>query len=74
MINGDYMNENILKQIKHCRKQRNMTLTDLSEKTGISAGYLSHLENGGRKNPSYDTLLKISKALDLDITFLFNNN
>ena len=50
-----------------------MTLTDLSEKTGISAGYLSHLENGGRKNPSYDTLLKISNALELDITFLFKN-
>ena len=68
------MNENILKQIKNCRKQRNMTLTDLSEKTGISAGYLSHLENGSRKNPSYDTLVKISNALDLDITFFFNNN
>lgn len=68
------MNKNILKQIKNCRKQRNMTLSDLSDKTGISAGYLSHLENGSRKNPSLVILSKISKALDLDITFLFKNN
>lgn len=65
------MNAKILEQIKYCRKQKGITLKELSDKSGISQGYISLLENGGRKNPSFNTLIKICKVLDMDISFLF---
>ncbi len=57
--------------IKHYRKEKGLRLTDLSLMTGISLGYLCHLENGGRRNPSYQIMKKISLSLNQDITTIF---
>lgn len=57
--------------IKECRLRRNLSLTDLAKKTGLSLGYLCHLERGSRSNPSYNTMKKISDALDYNITEVF---
>lgn len=57
--------------IKHYRKEKGLRLTDLSLMTGISIGYLCHLENGSRKNPSYQIMKKISLSLNQDITTIF---
>ena len=43
------------------RKEKGMTLTELANKTGLSPGYLCHLEKGSRKNPSSITMEKIAK-------------
>lgn len=53
------------------RKEKGMTLTELSCKTGISIGYLSHLENGTRKNPSIEIMDKLAIALEKSIQELF---
>lgn len=53
------------------RKEKGMTLTELSYKTGISIGYLSHLENGTRKNPSIEIMDKLARALERSIQELF---
>ena len=58
-------------KIKKYRNSKNMTLKDLSDRTGISVGYLSHLENGTRKNPSQEVMDKISKALNNSIPDIF---
>ena len=50
-------------KIKKFRKQREMKLKELAEKAGISVGYLSHLENGSRANPSREVMESISFAL-----------
>ena len=50
-----------------------MTLEKLSEKSGISAGYLCHLENGSRNHPSIEVMEKIAKALDKTIFEIFFN-
>ena len=50
-------------KIKKFRKQRDMKLKELAEKAGISVGYLSHLENGSRANPSREVMESISFAL-----------
>ena len=60
-----------MNNIKIFRKQKNLTLNELSLKTNISVGYLCHLENGSRKNPSYKTMQKISKALEKEIGEVF---
>lgn len=62
------MYQNRMKQI---RKKKGITLTDLSKKTGISIGYLSHLENGSRKNPSIEIMDNISKNLGKSVSNVF---
>lgn len=53
------------------RKQKGMTLTDLAAKTGLSSGYLCHLERGSRKNPSSITMEKIAKELGKNVQEIF---
>ena len=47
------------------RKQRGMTLEELSAKTGITAAHLSLIERD-KRDPSIQTLNKIAKALEVD--------
>ena len=54
------MKKNNMRQI---RKSKNITLEDLSEITGISVGYLCHLEKGTRQNPSMHIMESISMGL-----------
>lgn len=57
--------------IKKIRKEREMRLIDLAEKSGISVGYLSHLENGSRANPSRWVMENISFALRKSVAEVF---
>lgn len=58
-------------KLRYYRKKQKLTLKDLSEKTGISVGYLSHLENGSRTNPSMKTMYKITQAVNASIEEVF---
>lgn len=60
-------------KLKKIRLEKGLTLQELANKTQISAGYLCHLENGTRVNPSIDVMEKISKALDKTIFEIFFN-
>lgn len=62
------MYQNRMKQI---RKEKGITLTDISTITGISVGYLSHLERGSRKNPSLEKMDKIAKVLGKSVSDVF---
>ena len=61
-------------KLRYYRKKQKFTLKELSEKTGISVGYLSHIENGSRTNPSMKTMYKISQALQASIEDVFFND
>jgi len=61
-----------MNSIKFFRIKQKITLSKLAQKTNLSIGYLSHLENGSRNNPSYKTMLKISQALNKNIGEIFN--
>ena len=58
-------------QVKKVRQEKGITLVKLSEMSGVSVGYLCHLEKGSRKNPSIETMERISKALNKSITEIF---
>ena len=58
-------------QVREVWEQKGMTLVKLSELSGVSVGYLCHLERGSRKNPSIEIMEKISKALDRSLTEIF---
>lgn len=51
-------------RIKEVRDQKGLTLEQVADAAGISAGYLSRMETGGR-NVSLKNLAKLSKALGI---------
>ena len=56
--------------LKEKRKERNLTLAQLSEKTGISTTHINDIENN-IKEPSISMMIRIAKALDLKIEDLY---
>ncbi|OMD29162.1 hypothetical protein BJP48_18905 [Paenibacillus odorifer] len=59
-------------KIKSIRKQRKLTQSDLAIKANISRSYLADVE-GGRYNPSLDTLKSIATALNTELSTLLEN-
>jgi len=58
-------------KIKRYRKEKGLTLKELAEKSGVSAGYLCHLEKGTRDNPSTEVMENIALVLDKSIPEIF---
>jgi len=58
-------------EIKHLRKARDTTLSELSKQTGLSSGYLSQVERGISR-PSVKALHTISRALGVTISWFFS--
>ncbi|WP_175581641.1 XRE family transcriptional regulator [Pseudooceanicola sp. HF7] len=58
------------REVRAQRKHQRMTVAELSEKTGISAGMLSKIENGAT-SPSLSTLQALAHALGVPILTLF---
>jgi len=58
-------------KIKRYRKERGITQKELASKSGISIGYLSHLEKGSRVNPSTEVMENIAYALGKSIPEVF---
>jgi DNA-binding XRE family transcriptional regulator len=54
----------LLKQLKAAREQRGLSLSDLTELTGMDRSALSKLETGQRSNPTLDTLVRYAEAVD----------
>ncbi|MFW8601553.1 helix-turn-helix domain-containing protein [Desulfobacterota bacterium M19] len=55
--------------IRVWRKYKKIKLNELARKAGISASYLSQIENG-KRNSTIDTLKLIAKALRIDLELL----
>lgn len=60
-----------MNKIREIREEQGITQVELAHKAGLSMGYLSHLENGSRSNPSYQTMTRIAKALNKEIGEVF---
>jgi transcriptional regulator with XRE-family HTH domain len=64
------LEEAIGRQVRRYRKQLGLTITDMGNRTGLSAGMLSKIENGNT-SPSLATLRSLSTALNVPVTALF---
>ncbi len=53
-------------RLRELRKRRDVTLTALAERTGISVSTLSRLESGGRK-PTLELLLPLARAYQVSL-------
>lgn len=66
---GEYMSS-LGEKIKEARKNKGLTTTQLAEMIDVSQGYISHLENNRKKNPSPEILQKIANVLEIPQTDL----
>lgn len=62
------MNNNI----RETREQQGIKQYALAKMTGLSEGYICHLERGTRDNPTYNVMEKIAKALHKEVKDVFN--
>ena len=58
-------------QMRKIREEKGLTLRYIAYKTGLSEGYLCHLEKGKRRNPSMEVMKKIANALGKSILDVF---
>jgi transcriptional regulator with XRE-family HTH domain len=57
-------------ELRKARSAQGLTLSKLSEDSGVSIAYLSDLERGVLGNPTLDTLRAIAKALNVSLNDL----
>ena len=72
-IRHEVKNLHIGKKIRELRKKGGLVLQDLSDRSGLSKPLLSQIEKE-IVSPPIATLLKISKALNTNISFFFQND
>ncbi len=53
----------MLRQLKAAREEKGLSLSDLTELTGMDRSALSKLETGQRANPTVETLLRFAEAV-----------
>ena len=56
--------QELLKQLKAAREAKGLSLSDLTELTGMDRSALSKLETGQRANPTVETLVRYAEAVD----------
>ncbi len=62
----------LISRLKLIREQNEITQHELSKMSGVSYSTLTKLETGIIKNPSFQVISKISKALDIKLDDLMN--
>jgi transcriptional regulator with XRE-family HTH domain len=63
----------ISENIKRFRRNRRISLDQLARLSGLTKGYLSKIENS-KKAPPFSTMIKIAKALNVDVNFFISAN
>ncbi|PYZ95694.1 transcriptional regulator [Alteribacter lacisalsi] len=58
------------KRIKKYRLRKGYSISRLAEESGIAKSYISFLERDQRKNPSVETLKKLSGVLNIPLELL----
>ena len=58
-------------RIRELREAMKMTQEELADKSGVSRGTISALENGSMRNTASKTLLKLAQALNTSVDRIF---
>ncbi|MEE0859151.1 MAG: helix-turn-helix transcriptional regulator [Acutalibacteraceae bacterium] len=58
-------------RLKNIRQQRNLSQEELAFQCNMQASHIGQIERG-QKNPTLDTLIKISNGLDMPLTELLD--
>jgi len=62
---------NVGERVKQVREERELTLTDISQRTGLDVAFLAQIENGSIA-PPLGTVIKLAKALDLKMGYFIS--
>jgi XRE family transcriptional regulator of biofilm formation len=57
-------------RIQRLRVQRNMSQTDLAERSGVKQSLISRIERGSRPNPTADVLRRLARTLGCTTDYL----
>jgi transcriptional regulator with XRE-family HTH domain len=63
--------ESVGRNIKTLRKQKDITLSELAHRTGLTKSYLSKIERS-KKAPPYSTVNRIAMALEVEVAYLLS--
>lgn len=66
--------KDIGKRIQFHRKNARLTGEELADKAGLTTTYISRVENGIVPGVSLDTILRISKALNIPVSVLIGES
>ena len=66
----DEINIDVGLKIRNLRKSKNLSIANLSEYTGLSAGLISQIERN-KVVPSIKVMWKIAKELNVNIGYFF---
>lgn len=61
------MGKSLAKIITMARSRKKLTKAELSRRTGIAISYLTKIEQGERENLSFEFIVKLAYALDLEL-------
>ena len=61
-------------RVRHLRKERGLSMTDLAERAGVAKSYLSNLERDIQRNPSLLFLEKIAAVLEVSVERLIDQD
>lgn len=59
----------LMVRLRETRERMGLSLTDLSERTGLTRSAISRLENGWNVNPTLETLYRYTEALGVGLKF-----
>jgi DNA-binding XRE family transcriptional regulator len=66
---GQFMELRMLAaQLRRLREEQGLSLTDVSERSGLTRAAVSRLENGWNVNPTLDTLFRYAAALGAHVS------
>lgn len=60
-------------RLKHYRKRRGISLSELAERAGVAKSYISSIERNLQSNPSIQFLEKVSKVLHVPVDTLLHD-
>jgi|GraSoiStandDraft_36_1057302.scaffolds.fasta_scaffold2526361_1 transcriptional regulator with XRE-family HTH domain len=70
MLSDKELQRNFGKRLRYFRRDRDLTQEQLAELVDLSVNFISMLEKG-EAAPSFDTITKLTNALNVDVGELF---
>jgi transcriptional regulator with XRE-family HTH domain len=70
MLSDKELQRNFGKRLRYFRRDRDLTQEQLAELVDLSVNFISMLEKG-EAAPSFDTIAKLTNALNVDVGELF---
>jgi DNA-binding XRE family transcriptional regulator len=64
----------LMVRLRECRERMGLSLTDLSERTGLTRPAISRLETGWNLNPTLETLFRYTEALGVGLKLTVEEN